>query len=211
MTTREELIRLTDVEKRYGRQSVLRIERLSIREGDRILLTGSNGSGKSTLLKLLAHVAPVNRGQIRWSPTLTAESVGFVPQHGGLYGELTIHDNFDLRRGLYGKERIDAAESADVRALGLAPLLDKRFDELSGGYQRLAAVAAALHVDPTWLILDEPFGGVERPYREAILGRLAQRDRRLRLLVVASPTPDEFPEANRRIELEAGKVECSER
>ena len=81
---RRELIRLAGVEKRYGGQLVLRIDELTVWDGDRIALVGSNGSGKSTLLRILAGVAPVGKGEARWARELEAEPLGYVPQSGGV-------------------------------------------------------------------------------------------------------------------------------
>jgi ABC-type multidrug transport system ATPase subunit len=204
MTERTELIRLEHVRKRYGRQSVLAIDDLTLREGDRVMLSGSNGSGKSTLLKLLAGVIPADGGRVHANPAFGREPLGFVPQQGGLYGDLTVGDNLRLRRTLYGVGPVNVRSGSYVDALGLTPLLGKRFSELSGGYQRLAAFACALHVDPRWLLLDEPFSGLDARHVEVLLQEIDRVDRRL--LVVAAPTGDSLPSANRFIEIEAGEI-----
>jgi energy-coupling factor transporter ATP-binding protein EcfA2 len=82
--------------------------------------------------------------------------------------------------------------------------------ELSGGYQRLAALAATLHVEPTWLILDEPFAGVDPMKREMILEKLVVLRQRLHLIVVASPQPEEIPQASKRMRMEEGQILWSE-
>jgi ABC-type multidrug transport system ATPase subunit len=209
MSARAELIRLEGVEKRYGRQSVLRIDDLTIHDGDRIVLSGPNGSGKSTLLKVLGGIAPADRGRVWRAPELRREILGFVPQQGGLYGDLTVADNLRVLRGLNGMVPTDPRERPYVRELGLTPLLAKRFAELSGGYQRLATVAAALHVDPGWILLDEPLSGVDGRHVEVLLAELDRVDRVLRLLVVAAPTRVALPSANRFIEIDEGRIRCS--
>ena len=206
----EPLIRVERVRKRYGRHSVLQVDELSILPGQRIVVTGPNGCGKSTLLRLLSRVVPPTRGRVRWSDTLSGATVGYVPQQGGLYEELTLQDNLDLRRNLYGKVAVDPDAQGYVHALGLAPLLQRRFSQLSGGFRRLAALAAALHVEPEWLILDEPLAGVGRKLAEAFLEELTARDSRLRTVIMASPTSNAYPQANRTIELEEGRVRCAE-
>jgi ABC-type multidrug transport system ATPase subunit len=211
MTSKEELIRLEAIGKRYGHQSVLQIDRLAFYEGDRIILTGPNGSGKSTLLKLLAGVAPVDGGRICWARDLRDCVVGYVPQSGGLYGDLTVEENLHVRLGLHGMKPTDLRRLRHVRTLGLLSVLGKRFAELSGGYQRLATIAAALVVEPAWLLLDEPFSGMDQHFQGVVSRQLADPQRRTRLSVLAAPTPDPHLEVNRVIEIENGRIACSAR
>lgn len=201
-----EIIRLAGVEKRYGRHLVLRIDELTVWQGDRIALVGSNGSGKSTLLRILAGIGEVDRGEVRWAHELKGEPLGYVPQSGGLYGELTVQDNLELRRRLYGLSPRDVGEQSFLHLFGLVPFLQKRFSELSGGYQRLAVVASALHVDPTWVLLDEPFAGVDSPKAEQVTRVLDRLGERLRLLIITEQSPGSFSSANRVIEVRDGHV-----
>lgn len=206
MTGRRELVRMEGVEKRYGRESILRVETLKIHAGDRIMLCGRNGSGKSTLLRLLAGVVPHDRGRVWFADDLRRATPGVVPQHGGLYGDLSLSDNLRLRRGVHGLGPADPLQRRYLRTLGLTSLMTKRFAELSGGYQRLAAIAAALHVDPGWLLLDEPFSGVDERHAETVLAELERIERNLQLVVLAAPTRVALPSANRWIELEEGRI-----
>ena len=203
---RRELIRLAGVEKRYGSQLVLRIDELTVWQGDRIALVGSNGSGKSTLLRILAGVSPVGEGEARWAPELEGEPLGYVPQSGGLYGELTVQDNLELRRRLYGLTPRDVGEQPFLRLFGLTPFLQKPFSQLSGGYQRLAVVASALHVDPTWVLLDEPIAGVDSPKAAQVSHALDRLGERLRLLIITEQSPGSFSSPNRVIEVRDGRL-----
>ena len=204
----ESLIELKDVEKRYGRNVVVSVKSLRLASGDRVLLAGPNGSGKTTLLKLLGRIVPASRGVARWSPELERATLGYVPQNGGLYSELTVLDNLRTRRALYGMEQTDVHKLHYVASLGLVPFLDKRFGELSGGYQRLAAIAAALHVRPAWLLLDEPFSGVDRHFREVLSSALSELATGLRLLVLTSPETEPLALVNREVRIEEGRVPC---
>jgi ABC-type multidrug transport system ATPase subunit len=186
-------IALERVEKRYGRQRVLTVESLALEAGNRVLITGANGSGKSTLLRLLAGVAFADRGRIIRGSVLARARLGYVPQSGGLYGELSVRENLALRRRLWRRPPASPEAPWYVTELGLADLLDKTPAELSGGFQRLATVAAALHGDPDWLALDEPFYGVDAERRARLLAGLLARAPMPTLLVVAAPSATSSP------------------
>ena len=67
-------------------------------------------------------------------------------------------------------------------------------------------VASALHVDPTWVLLDEPFAGVDSPKAEQVTRALDRLGERLRLLIITEQSPGSFPSANRVIEVRDGEV-----
>lgn len=200
------LLEVRDLRKVYGRQRVLDVDRLEFAAGDRVLVGGRNGSGKSTLLRLLAGAATVDAGRVVRQAALGETRLGYVPQSAGLYADLTVRRNLDIRRALYGCPRRAAEDAWYVDDLALAPLLDRRVEELSGGYQRLAAVAAALHVDPGWLLLDEPFEGLDADRRESVLDVLRRLAGSVRLTVVAAPNAADYPDANRVIQLQQGRL-----
>jgi ABC-type multidrug transport system ATPase subunit len=201
---RPELIRLDHIEKRYGRQRVLKVERLSLKEKDRVLVSGANGSGKSTLLRVLGGIVPVAGGSVWRAKVFRGEALGYMPQSDGLYGQISVRDNLFLLRRLYGRGTASIDEAWYIHTLGLMPLLTKRFAELFGGFQRLATLAAALHIEPMWLLLDEPFAGVDLSKRQILLERLDEISWGLGLLVVTVPAPEEFPEVNTWVHMEEG-------
>jgi ABC-type multidrug transport system ATPase subunit len=204
------LISLEKVVKCYGRQRVLDIASLTIQEGDRLMICGVNGSGKSTLLRLLGGIARPQRGTVNRAKVLQSEVMGYVPQSAGLYAELSVHDNFLIRRRLYGRRDEDPTKAWYVRELGLIPLLNKRFGELSGGFQRLTAIAAALSTEPSWLLFDEPLAGIDSTKREVLLSGLAKVVGELRLLVISVPIREDFPHINRWIGMEEGRISWQE-
>jgi len=201
---------LEGVEKSYGRRRVLSVDALSLEAGDRVLIAGTNGSGKSTLLRLIAGVASPDRGRIIRSAAL-AGKLGYVPQSGGLYGELSIRENLKLRRLLWRLPPSAPEGMWYVEGLGLHELLDRTPAELSGGFQRLAAVAAALHAEPDWLLLDEPFSGVDAGRRARLVEGLLNVGKTMPLLVVTAPAADEFPEPTLIVEVESGSIRCARR
>jgi ABC-type multidrug transport system ATPase subunit len=185
---------------------VLDIDRLEFVEGERVLVGGENGSGKSTLLRVLSGAASADAGRIEHGEGLVGLRVGYVPQSGGLYSDLTVRRNLALRRSLYGCKPLAPEDAWYVDDLVLAPHLDRQVGELSGGFQRLAAFAAALHVDPGWLLLDEPFEGLDAAHRDTVLDILRRLAGGVRLIVIAAPNAGDYPDATRVVELRRGQL-----
>jgi ABC-type multidrug transport system ATPase subunit len=206
MTSPPILIEMQQVEKRYTQETVVHVRELKLYERDRILLTGSNGSGKSTLLRLIAGISRANAGQIRRGTRILEGRLGYVPQSGGLYPEMTVRDNLELRRRLWNRPPLAPDDCWYVAQMGLSKLLGKRPGELSGGAQRATTIAAALHIDPDWLLLDEPFYGLDAERRKTLRERLAAIGPQLACIVVTSPGENDFPEADRTIHIDKGEV-----
>jgi ABC-type multidrug transport system ATPase subunit len=204
----KELLRLENVQKSYRGHCVLAIERLVLYSGDRIVVTGGNGSGKSTLMRLLAGVALNDRGRVWRAPELSHEILGLVPQSGGLYGELSVEANLHLRRRLYGLPRRQVSSAAFLGDLELIEFCDRSFADLSGGYQRLATLAAALFLGPACLLLDEPLAGLDRSKKERVLKVLRDHDENLNLAIMAAPNPGEYSAANRELMISNGRITC---
>lgn len=207
MTQHANVLELTGVAKRYAAERrVIDVDQLSLEQGSSVLLHGSNGSGKSTLLRILGGVSTVDRGQVTRAPRLLEGRLGYLPQSGGLYPELTLGDNLRLRRQLFGLGRIRPELVWYVREFGLVRFLERRVSELSGGFQRLAAIAATMHVEPTWLLLDEPLSGIDAGMRSDLLGWFSDLAGELDLLVVAAPLAEDGLGTLAKIEMLDGRI-----
>ena len=173
------VLSVTDLETRYGVQTVLDHATLSVNEGDRIGLVGRNGTGKSTFLRIAAGVATPDAGQIVRRRELIT---GYLPQDFQLDDQATVEANIltgaqavlDLIAE-YENEPPDSDRSGELldhinhldgwevehRVASLinhlsAPAADRLAGDLSGGEKRRVALARALLAKPDLLILDEP-------------------------------------------------------
>jgi len=199
------LVTLHEVEKRYGSRTVLRIDRFELCRGDSLLVTGANGSGKSTMMRLLSGISVASSGRVRQTPAYRAMKVCHVPQAGGLHPGLSLADNLRAWQRLVGSEGpADLAAQWYIRGLDLEPFMQTRCGELSGGFQRLAALACALATDPDGLFIDEPLSGIDTSHANALLQGLAAERSRLQFLVATGHAPDEFTPATRVLDLSAG-------
>ncbi len=151
---------------------ILRGVTLDIPAGGLVGLIGRNGAGKTTTLKSIMGLAPVVGGSIRFDDRDLMQvpghrraelGIGYMPEDRRLIGSLTVQDNILLPAWASKMETGAAQERLDyVYQLmpELAPLVKRRASALSGGQQKMAALARALMSGTKLLLLDEPFEGL---------------------------------------------------
>ncbi|MGF6921031.1 ABC transporter ATP-binding protein [Paraburkholderia sp. 40] len=172
----------------FGPISVLEQVDVRAASGTVLGVVGHNGAGKTTLMRAIVGALPARSGQVRidgqdvttWTPQKrVALGLGYMPEDRRLIPELSVRANIVLPLEV---ARIDVAERGRrvSRVLDmipeLAPLIDRRGNQLSGGQQKLAALARAICQGQRLLLLDEPFEGVA----PALVERLAAVLRALR-------------------------------
>ena len=161
------MLRVADVRSGYGKLEILQSVSLAVGEGEIVGLIGPNGAGKSTLLKtafgyltpFAGEVTLEGRPLVGLRPDQVVRlGVGYVAQAGGLFADMTVHENLLL--GGYALRSSREARAAVDELYARFPLFAARRRQpagsLSGGEQRILAVARALAVRPRLLLLDEP-------------------------------------------------------
>ena len=167
------MIRGRGLERRFGAKRVLRGLDLDVARGAFVVVTGANGSGKTTLLRLVAGLAAPTAGEL----AVDAEraELGYLGHEPLVYRELTALENLALYARLYrvpeSRERIGML----LERFGLWDVRNERSGTYSRGMlQRLALCRALLH-DPTLLLLDEPFSGLDAEGAELLDRELLER------------------------------------
>jgi branched-chain amino acid transport system ATP-binding protein len=151
--------------------------------GELVGIIGPNGAGKSTLLKALFGLVPVRSGTVelngeditkRRADELVERGVGYVPQVRNVFATLTVDDN--LRMGAYLRPREFRARRD--RIMELLPRLRERHQQragsLSGGERQILAIARALMMEPSVLLLDEPSAGLSPMMQDDVFDRIAR-------------------------------------
>jgi heme exporter protein A len=181
------VIRARGLQKRFGDKRVLTGLDLDVADGDFVLVTGPNGAGKTTLLRLIAGLAAPTAGELDVEGDRAA--LGFLGHEPLVYRELTALENLDLYGRLYRvperRERIGML----LERFGLWEARSERAGTFSRGMlQRLALCRVFLH-EPSLLLLDEPFAGLDAEGDDLLATELAERTRG-RTAVVATHDPE---------------------
>ncbi len=179
-------------------------------------LVGPDGAGKTTLMRLAAGLLRPDAGQleaggidVRAEPLAVQAALGYMPQHFGLYGELSVQENLELYADLQGVPRSERrARYAELTQMtGLAPFTRRLAGRLSGGMKQKLGLACTLVGYPEILLLDEPTAGVDPVSRRelwAIVDRLV-RERGMSVLL-ATAYLDEAERCHRVSVLHEGRV-----
>ena len=160
-------LELRNVSKYFGDFAALAGVQLRVEPGDAILLYGPNGAGKTTLLRLLATLARPSEGEVLFGgkhvhrdPAAKA-AIGFVSHTTFLYGDLTVRENLRFFGTLFALPRLERKIDAALEFFDLGDRARTPVRELSRGLQQRVALARAFLHDPQFLLLDEPFTGLD--------------------------------------------------
>lgn len=172
------LLELRGATVRHHRRTVLDIPALTLRAGQRLAVMGPNGSGKSTLLRTLALLEPLTTGAVLFRGEVPGPAQRLVVRRqmasvfqASLLCDTTVYRNVALGLRFRGHPRAesDARTRQWLSRLGIADLASRSARTLSGGEAQRASLARAFVVAPEVLFLDEAFGALDAPTREALL------------------------------------------
>ena len=155
----------------YGSSHVLFGVSLSVREGEVVALLGRNGAGKTTTLKSIMGLLEFRSGAVRFrrrdigglsSDAICRLGVGYVPEDCRIFKGLSVRENLAVARQSPRDGKPVKWDDAQIFRLfpALEELLSRRADSLSGGQQRMLAIARTLMGNPDLLLLDEPSEGL---------------------------------------------------
>ena len=215
------MIRTEGLVYRYGETTALDCVTLSIADGEFVVLAGANGSGKTTLVRHFNGLLSPDAGEVYVDGRPVSEdlvaartTVGMVFQNprdcfvAATVGEDVAFgpENIGLPRDVIDERVADA-----LAAVELEGRTDERIDRLSGGEQARVAIAGALAMDPSHLVLDEPFAGLDWPARRSVLERLdALSATGTSVVVVTHDLRDLLERADRVVALSEGRVAFDE-
>jgi len=207
-------LELRNVSKYFGDLAALVGADLAVVPGDTILLYGPNGAGKTTLLRLLATVARPSEGEVLLDgedvhrhPAAAKAAIGFVSHATFLYGDLTVRENLKFFGTLFALPQVEKEIAAMLELFRLEDRAHTPVRKLSRGLQQRVSLARALLHEPQFLLLDEPFTGLDAATVDTLESLMRQLPARGKAVVFSTHDFERGAALARRlVALEAGRI-----
>ena len=179
------MLRTQNIIKRYKRRTVVGGVSVEVKQGEIVGLLGPNGAGKTTTFYTIVGLVKPNEGQVLLDDTDITDlamykraklGIGYLPQEASVFRKLSVEDN--IRAILEITDKSKAEQAAKLESLldefHLQHVRKNMGDVLSGGERRRTEIARALATEPRFILLDEPFAGVDPIAVEDIQGIVSQ-------------------------------------
>ena len=207
-------LELRNVSKYFGDLAALAGADLSVAPGDTILLYGPNGAGKTTLLRLLATVSRPSEGEVLLNgenvhrhAAVAKAAIGFVSHATFLYGDLTVRENLKFFGTLFTLPRVEKKIVAALELFRLDDQANTPVRKLSRGLQQRVSLVRALLHEPQFLLLDEPFTGLDAATVDTLDSLMRQLPAQGKAVVFSTHDFDRgVALARRLVTLEAGRI-----
>ncbi|HTA28490.1 MAG TPA: LPS export ABC transporter ATP-binding protein [Bacteroidia bacterium] len=166
------LLRTSQLIKKYKRRTVVNNVSVEVKKGEIVGLLGPNGAGKTTTFYMIVGLVKPNEGDIFLDDTpITGQpmykratmGISYLPQEASIFRKLSVQDNLKLVLEMTSLSKEDQKRKVEslLEEFGLGHIRDARGDVLSGGERRRTEIARCLAVDPSFILLDEPFAGID--------------------------------------------------
>ena len=182
MRNKHAILSAKGLHKQYGKRMVVKDVDVSLERGEIVGLLGPNGAGKTTSFYMITGMIKPTKGNIfldDYDITNDAmykrarKGIGYLAQEPSIFGKLSVEDNLklvlELRKDLTEKDQIEKMELL-LQDLSVSHLIQSKGNTLSGGERRRVEIARCLCMDPDFILLDEPFAGVDPIAVEEIQG-----------------------------------------
>jgi lipopolysaccharide export system ATP-binding protein len=211
--------------KHYGARAVVNRVSADVRTGEVVGLLGPNGAGKTTTFYMVVGLVKPDEGSVALETDgiavdLTAEpmyqrarqGIGYLAQENSIFRKLSVGDNIRLIWEMNGVSRREQERRLPglLEEFGLEAVVDQRGDSLSGGERRRVEIARAVATDPAFLLLDEPFTGIDPIAVENIQKMITQlKERGLGILITDHQVRETLAIVDRAYILNDGEIVVS--
>ena len=166
------ILRAEGLVKRYGKRTVVNDVNINVRQGEIVGLLGPNGAGKTTSFYMTTGLIVPNAGHIFIDEHEITDypvykraraGIGYLPQEASVFRKLSVEDNIMAVLEMTGKSRDYRLEKLEalIKEFRLEKVRKNKGDQLSGGERRRTEIARCLAIEPKFIMLDEPFAGVD--------------------------------------------------
>lgn len=161
-----------NIEKKYGKRTVVKGVSINVNQGEIVGLLGPNGAGKTTSFYMIVGLIKPNAGKVLLDGVditnlpmykRAQKGIGYLPQESSVFRQLSIEDNIKavLEMSSYSKFEQEERLESVLDEFGLQKIRKSLGIQLSGGERRRTEIARALAINPKFILLDEPFAGVD--------------------------------------------------
>ena len=211
-------LEVNSLSKTISKKDIVKQVSLNVQSGEVVGLLGPNGAGKTTTFYMICGIVEPSDGKVlidgkditKLSLSQRAKlGIGYLPQESSIFGELSIEDNLKIaaEAGILNKQEQKSRIEEMLQAFNIEPIRSRLGVKLSGGERRRAEIARALINRPKFLLLDEPFAGVD-PIAvsdiQKVVQQLAQME--IGILITDHNVRETLHICNRAYVLESGKM-----
>jgi lipopolysaccharide export system ATP-binding protein len=175
------MLRVSDLKKRYGKKIVVNGVNLELKKGEIVGLLGPNGAGKTTTFYMITGMIQPNKGRISLGEEditdlpmykRARKGIGYLAQEPSIFSKLTVEDNLRLVLEMTNLPKTVQKEKLEkiLEDLSITAIRKSKGYNLSGGERRRVEISRALVIDPDFILLDEPFAGIDPIAVEDIQG-----------------------------------------
>lgn len=175
------MLRVSDLKKRYGKKIVVNGVNLELKKGEIVGLLGPNGAGKTTTFHMITGMIQPNKGRISLGEEditdlpmykRARKGIGYLAQEPSIFSKLTVEDNLRLVLEMTNLPKTVQKEKLEkiLEDLSITAIRKSKGYNLSGGERRRVEISRALVIDPDFILLDEPFAGIDPIAVEDIQG-----------------------------------------
>lgn len=166
------ILRAENIIKKYGKRTVVQGVSIDVKQGEIVGLLGPNGAGKTTSFYMIVGLVQPNEGQIFLDDKNITKlpmykraqmGIGYLPQEVSVFRKLSVEDNISAILEMMDLTKTQQKEKLEslIEEFGLGHVRKNLGHNLSGGEKRRTEIARALASDPSFILLDEPFAGVD--------------------------------------------------
>jgi ABC-type (unclassified) transport system, ATPase component len=212
------ILRTENLVKKYGKRTVVNHVSINVKQGEIVGLLGPNGAGKTTTFYMAVGLIVPNEGDIYIGDRLITKfpvykraqyGIGYLAQEASIFRKMTVEDNIKSVLEFTEKSPEEQKEKLEslIEEFGLQKVRKNLGDRLSGGERRRAEIARCLAIDPKFIMLDEPFAGIDPIAVQDIQSIVAQlKFRNIGILITDHNVDETLSITDRAYLLFEGKV-----
>lgn len=204
--------------KEYKKRTVVNDVSLTVKQGEIVGLLGPNGAGKTTTFYMICGMIKPNEGEIELDGEIISKfpmykrakaGIGYLPQEASIFRKMTVRQNITsvLQFMKLDKEEIETRCDKLLKDFNIDKIEDSKGYMLSGGERRRTEIARALASDPKFILLDEPFAGIDPIASEEIMKMVSKlKDRGIGVLITDHNVHETLSIVDRAYILIEGKI-----